>query len=128
MFRPGKMTSQVLRSLFKKPATSSYPFVKSPMPKDFRGKLRFCQEKCIGCKMCMRDCPSGAITIKTVGEKKFVAEIDLAKCLYCAQCVDTCPKEALEATPDFELAQLEHGKLLVVLGTDAGKDTKTETK
>ena len=122
MFRPGKMTSQVLRSLFKKPATSSYPFVKKPMPKDFRGKLRF------GCKMCMRDCPSGAITIKPVGEKKFVAEIDLAKCLYCAQCVDTCPKEALEATPDFELAQLEHGKLLVVLGTDAGKDTKTETK
>jgi formate hydrogenlyase subunit 6/NADH:ubiquinone oxidoreductase subunit I len=122
------MTSQVLRSLFKKPATSMYPFVKKPMPKNFRGKLRFYQERCIGCKMCMRDCPSAAITIKTVGEKKFVAEIDLAKCLYCAQCVDTCPKEALEATPDFELAQLEHGKLLVVLGTDAGKDTKTETK
>ena len=66
--------------------------------------------------MCMRDCPSAAITIKPVGEKKFVAEIDLAKCLYCAQCVDTCPKKALEATPDFELAQLEHGKLLIVLG------------
>jgi formate hydrogenlyase subunit 6/NADH:ubiquinone oxidoreductase subunit I len=128
MFRPGKMTSQVLKSLFKKPATSSYPFVKKPMPKDFRGKLRFYQERCIGCKMCMRDCPSAAITIKPVGEKKFIAEIDLARCLYCAQCVDSCPKEALEATPDFELAQLEHGKLLVVLGEDAGKDSKTETK
>ena len=127
MFRPGKMTSQVLRSLFKKPVTSLYPFVKTPMPKNFRGKLRFYQERCIGCKMCMRDCPSAAITIKAVGEKKFIAEIDLARCLYCAQCVDTCPKKALEATPDFELAQLEHGKLKIVLGEDAGKDSKKET-
>ncbi len=124
MFRPGKMASQVLHSLFKKPATSMYPFVKTPMPKNFRGKLRFYHERCIGCKMCMRDCPSAAITIKTVGEKKFVAEIDLARCLYCAQCVDTCPKEALEATPEFELAQLEHSKLLIVLGDNAGSDKK----
>ena len=117
MFRPGKMTSQVLRSLFKKPATSMYPFVKKPMPKDFRGKLRFYQERCIGCKMCMRDCPSGAITIRTVGEKKFVAEIDLAKCLYCAQCVDSCMKKALEATREFELAVLERNKLKINAGS-----------
>ena len=113
MFRPGKMTSQVLRSLFKKPATSSYPFVKKPMPKNFRGKLMFHPDKCIGCKICMRDCPSAAITIKPVGEKKFIAEIDLAKCIYCAQCVDSCMKKALEATKEFELAVLDREKLKV---------------
>jgi formate hydrogenlyase subunit 6/NADH:ubiquinone oxidoreductase subunit I len=127
MFRPGKMMSQVLGSLFKKPATSKYPFVKKAMPKNFRGKLRFYPEKCIGCKMCMRDCPSGAITIRAVGDKKFEAVIDLDKCIYCAQCVDTCPKKALEATPDFELAQIDHKKLRVVFSADAGNLTKTET-
>jgi len=127
MFRPGKMMSQVLGSLFKKPVTSKYPFVKKPMPKNFRGKLRFYPEKCIGCKMCMRDCPSGAITIRAVGDKKFEAVIDLAKCIYCAQCVDTCPKKALEATPDFELAQLDHKKLKVVFSAETGNDTKTKT-
>ena len=127
MKRPGMMIRQVLHSAMRKPVTVRYPFVKVEMPKRFRGKLAFNPATCIGCKICERDCPSAAITIKPVGDKKFIAEIDLAKCLYCAQCVDTCPKEALEATPDFELAQLEHGKLLVVLGTDAGKDSKKET-
>jgi formate hydrogenlyase subunit 6/NADH:ubiquinone oxidoreductase subunit I len=127
MFRPGKMMSQVLKSLFKKPATSKYPFVKKAMPKNFRGKLLFHPEKCIGCKMCMRDCPSDAITIRAVGEKKFEAVIDLDKCIYCAQCVDTCPKKALEATPEFELAQLDHKKLRVVFSADTGNNIKTET-
>jgi formate hydrogenlyase subunit 6/NADH:ubiquinone oxidoreductase subunit I len=124
MFRPGKMMSQVLQSLFKKPATSKYPFVKKPMPKNFRGKLRFHPEKCIGCKICMRDCPSGAITIRAVGEKKFEAEIDLAKCIYCGQCVDSCPKNALESTPEFELAELDEGKLKVVFSAETGNGKK----
>jgi formate hydrogenlyase subunit 6/NADH:ubiquinone oxidoreductase subunit I len=126
MFRPGKMMKQVLESLFKKPATSKYPFVKKAMPKNFRGKLLFHPEKCIGCKMCMRDCPSGAITIRPVGDKKFEAVIDLDKCIYCAQCVDTCPKQALESTPNFELAQLDRKKLKVVFSAPAGNDSEKQ--
>ena len=126
MFRPGKMIIQVLQSLFKKPATSHYPFVKHPMPKNFRGKLRFHPEKCIGCKICMRDCPSGAITIRPVGEKKFEAVIDLDKCIYCAQCVDSCPRKALEATSEFELAQLDHKKLTVVFSAPSGNNTEKQ--
>ena len=114
MIRPGKMLKQVLQSIFKKPATLHYPMQKSPMPDKFRGKLVFHPEKCIGCKLCMKDCPSGAIEIVKVGEKNFEARIDLGKCIYCAQCVDTCPKKALEATKEFELASLDRGKLKVV--------------
>ena len=57
MIRPGRMITEVLGSLFKKPATSHYPFVKVEMPEKFRGKMKFYPEKCIGCKLCMRDCP-----------------------------------------------------------------------
>jgi formate hydrogenlyase subunit 6/NADH:ubiquinone oxidoreductase subunit I len=132
MIRPGKMIRQVLQSLFQKTATTRYPFVPARMPKGFRCQLRFTPDQCIGCKACMRDCPAAAITIRKVGEKKFEAEIDLARCLSCAQCVDSCPRAALEVTPEFELAQRDPAKLKVVFHAEenkdgAGKSSATET-
>ena len=112
-FHPGKMIELVLRSLFKKPATINYPLEKFNMPERFRGKLKFLPEKCIGCLMCVKDCPSGAIKINKIGEKEFEAEIDLGKCIYCGQCVDSCPKKALEMTKDFELAQTDKNTLKI---------------
>lgn len=123
----GKMTREVLRNFFKKPATVLYPFEKLDMPKNFRGKLIFYPEKCIGCKLCMRDCPTNAIEIRPVGpiaDKKFECALDLSRCIYCAQCVDSCMKKALEATKDVELAQLDIKKLRIVYGPGPGNDPK----
>lgn len=113
--KTGKMAWEVLKTFFQKPVTILYPAQKIDMPEKFRGKLVFDPSKCIGCQICVRDCPSNAIRIKKLADGKFEAEIDLDKCIYCAQCVDSCPKKALEATKDVELAQLEHGKLKVLL-------------
>ena len=119
MIRPGKMLKEVLGSFFKKVATHKYPAVPLDMPLNFRGKLNFDPAKCIGCKMCMRDCPANAIVITKTGENEFEAEFDLTRCIYCAQCVDSCPKKALEPTPDVELAQLDKSKLKVVFKKQA---------
>lgn len=115
MIHPGAMLKEILSSIFKKPATSNYPFTKSVRPVSFRGKLEFASEKCIGCKICMRDCPSNAIVITKIADKQFEAEIRLDKCVYCAQCVESCPKKALAATADFELASLNKEKLRITL-------------
>lgn len=112
--RPGKMIREVLKTFLKKPVTILYPKEKIDMPEHFRGKLKFYPQECIGCQMCVRDCPTGAIKIIKVAEKQFEAHIDLAKCIYCAQCVDVCPKKALEATKDVELAALDLKSLKVV--------------
>lgn len=119
MKMPGKIAKLLLQSLFARPATINYPVQKSGMPKGFRGKLKFNAKACVGCKLCMRDCPSGAIEIRKVGEKEFEAEINLGKCIYCGQCVDSCLKKALEVTGEFELASLEHGKLKVIFNAVA---------
>ena len=112
--RPAKMLREVLGSIFKKPATNLYPAQKLDMPDKFRGKLKFFSGKCIGCKICMRDCPTDAIVIVKTVDNKFEAHIDMAKCIYCAQCVDVCPKKALESTKDVELAQLDRNKLRMI--------------
>jgi formate hydrogenlyase subunit 6/NADH:ubiquinone oxidoreductase subunit I len=120
------MLVQLFASLFTKPATVMYPAVKAKMPEKFRGRLQFVRENCIGCRLCMRDCPSNAIQIRKVGDKRFECEIDMSKCIYCAQCVDSCPKDALRATNDFELAQLDRSKLKVTY--DAKPASEPEVK
>jgi formate hydrogenlyase subunit 6/NADH:ubiquinone oxidoreductase subunit I len=117
------MVKELLSSLFKKPATVRYPGQGAQMPKDFRGKLKFYPEKCIGCKLCMRDCPAGAIEIVNIGEKRFEAHIDLGRCMYCGQCVDSCLKKALEVTAEYELAQLDKAKLKVIFHASSREET-----
>lgn len=114
MRHPGKMIKEVLAHVLRKPVTVQYPAVKIEMPPQFRGRLKFDAAKCIGCKLCVRDCPAGAIAITKRPDGGIDAEIDLSKCIYCAQCVDSCPKSALEATGEFELAGLDRDNLKLV--------------
>jgi formate hydrogenlyase subunit 6/NADH:ubiquinone oxidoreductase subunit I len=125
MRRPGSILDQALKSLFKTPVTGHYPFERPKFVDRLRGRIKFDAKLCIGCKLCVRDCPTDAITITKVGEKKYTCIIDLSKCIYCAQCVDTCPKDALSASVDFELAQTDRERLLITYGNELAEgDTK----
>lgn len=119
MRMPGSIAPEALRHVVKKPATIQYPFVAVEMPDQFRGKIVFTAENCIGCKLCVRDCPANAIAINKIGDKRFEARFDLAACIYCAQCVDSCKKGALEASKEFELAALTRPVLRIVFDAPA---------
>ncbi|HYS80138.1 MAG TPA: 4Fe-4S dicluster domain-containing protein [Anaeromyxobacteraceae bacterium] len=110
---PGRMAGEVLRHATQKPNTVNYPAVKVEMPPAFRGKLRFHAARCVGCKLCQKDCPAGALAIEKVGEKRFQAVFQFDRCIYCAQCVDSCNKDALESTTEYELATLDRATLRV---------------
>ncbi len=49
------------------------------------------EEKCIGCTLCAKNCPVGAIT----GEKKKPHVIDVNKCIKCGVCASKCKKNAI---------------------------------
>ena len=103
----------VTKMFFKKSATVLYPAVPKIAEKNFRGKLKFDADKCIGCNFCMKYCQSNAINIIKLEDKKFKAALCLDKCIYCAQCVDSCPKGALSTTREFELASFDRDRLKV---------------
>lgn len=103
-----KILPEVFRNIIKPPATIKYPDEKTETPAGFRGRIVFDAKLCIGCKMCMRDCPAKAIRIEPAGaEKKFKCVFSLDRCLFCAQCVDSCPRKALAGTTEYELACFE---------------------
>ncbi len=52
--------------------------------------IQIITEKCVGCSLCVKTCPFGAIVIK---EKK--ALIDLHKCNLCGACVPSCKFKAI---------------------------------
>jgi formate hydrogenlyase subunit 6 len=111
--RLAALLPELLRHLFKKPATVDYPFQKLELPKDFRGSPYLKPELCIVCRACERDCPAEAIDISSVNEaeKTFKMVIHNDRCIHCAQCVDSCPTDAMQMDQRFEIAAFDRHDL-----------------
>ncbi len=56
------------------------------------GVVNYDKEKCIGCKLCEKVCPSESIEVKTTEIK---AEISKAYCFQCANCQQVCPADCI---------------------------------
>lgn len=128
------MLPRVLTQMFKKPWTNKFPAKYIPdnttrflddvkagkvkitppveTPQGFRGKIQYNREECIGCKLCIKVCPSSAIEFKPEDKK---IRIYLSRCTFCSQCNDICPKNCLTMSNEFLLADMDpYSKELIV--------------
>ena len=128
------MLPQVFAQMFKKPFTNKFPAKYQPSsttkfladvgagkakiippietPEGFRGKIQYDKDKCIGCELCIKVCPCGAIEYK---EKEKKIKIYVSRCCFCAQCNDICPVDCLSMSNEFLLADTDkYSKDLIV--------------
>jgi len=114
------LITEVIFNLFKKPFTNLFPKEKPKVPKKLRGKHVYHQEKCIGCLLCEKSCPTEAIKMSVNQRErgKNRIEIDLGRCIFCGLCVERCPTGALEFSDEFLLAAKKRKDLIISYPSD----------
>lgn len=115
---PGMIAKMAVGNLFKKPVTISYPKGKMTIADNYRGKLTFNPTNCIGCGLCERNCPAGALKIINEGtreNRKMKALLNIGHCIFCCQCVDSCARKCLSYSQNIDLSSLSKDNLKVLL-------------
>ena len=82
-------------ALFSRPETVRYPFSPVSLPEGFRGAIEFDAECCIGCGLCVRDCPANALELIRESREVYQLRYFPTRCAFCGQCQATCPRGAI---------------------------------
>jgi formate hydrogenlyase subunit 6/NADH:ubiquinone oxidoreductase subunit I len=123
------MLGDIVRSFFQRPATQKYPFERSQPPSRLRGALIWNPEKCSGCGLCVKDCPSDALEVIILDRpaKRFVVRYHADRCTFCAQCVQNCRFKCIElSNKQWELAALNKEAFMGYQGSQANIDEYLE--
>jgi NADH-quinone oxidoreductase subunit I/NAD(P)H-quinone oxidoreductase subunit I len=106
---------KMFKTTFHRPVTIMYPYEKEWIPDNYRGRpgLRF--DKCIGCGICERMCPTKCISIVDADDNGATVQrpqVNLGRCMMCGYCAEYCPVNAMTVTPDYELAAYTREELI----------------
>ncbi len=146
------MLTEVWKLVFKRPFTNRFPakyapknvhhFLRRvqegkekivppvPTPPNFRGKIEYDMDKCVGCGLCIKVCPTKAIEFRQCEKAEILhckegvklatplkIRIYVSRCCFCAQCTEICPKKCLSMSSEFLLANEDKmAKELIVDG------------
>ena len=71
------------------------------------GMIKIKGERCTGCGLCAKNCPTNSISVKSVDDNSRL-EISFChdKCLACGICANTCPEKCINLTNMLDLSKL----------------------
>ena len=105
LFQP-RILKQALTALFSRPYTTTFPKTPyEPIPQ-FRGRVRYDEDECIGCGACAEVCPAKCIDVMDDLEgsspvRRLVQHLD--QCIWCGQCERYCPTEkGIRQTTEYD--------------------------
>lgn len=105
-----------ISNIFKPVLTDEKPIDEVKGAENYRGKLSFDSNACIGCGICIRVCAAEAITkeVKLVeGGQEIKMNFDLTSCTFCGLCKDFCPKKAITLTDEVLIVSKNKDELKV---------------
>lgn len=85
----------IFSAFFSKPETINYPNGSSEYSSSFRGIVRINSANCVGCSMCVLDCPASALKIERISKQSFKLIHFRDRCTYCGQCEKSCKFDAI---------------------------------
>lgn len=111
----------VIDAIKNKPETVTYPFGNLEIPEGFRGAIIINSDKCIGCGLCVRDCPAKGLELIKKSRHEFKLIHYPSRCAYCGQCEDSCRHGAISHSNQLVSPTTNPRGLIVVLHEKQGE-------
>lgn len=105
----------IVEALFSKPETNAYPAVSYRLSSNYRGSVRVIAENCIGCGLCVRDCPAAALLLEKDLKHIFQLIHFRDRCTSCGQCELSCKFGSIYLDNTYEEASDDRTDFIEVL-------------
>jgi len=105
----------IMEALFSKPETIAYPAVSHSSSTGYRGSVRIIAENCVGCGLCVRDCPAAALILEKDSKQSFQLIHFRDRCTSCGQCELSCKFDSIYLDNTYEEASAERKDFFKVL-------------
>jgi len=105
----------IVEALFSKPETIDYPAVTHRLSESYRGSVRIIAENCVGCGLCVRDCPAAALTLEKDSKHSFRLIHYRDQCTSCGQCELSCKFDSIYLNNTYQKASANRKDFFEVL-------------